>query len=182
VHQIATHRVGLSVLSACNVLVHISELHFLQNLNQSIRQKLCSCDAVKPREYLLKAQSNHSNESTVLRISMTDATVQTDVQSPTPHNSWNTWLLFHWRRLHYDLTRQCTCGETCFYSYGLLQWTSFGKLLVEFNCSLSCFWMEINVHPQYVTTIVRNASLLFQLANCPMLSGPTVTTAWRVLS
>jgi hypothetical protein len=22
---------------------------------------------------------------------------------------------------HYDVTRQCTCGETCFYSYGLLQ-------------------------------------------------------------
>jgi hypothetical protein len=41
--------------------------------------------------------------------------------------------------------------------------------------------MEINLHPQYVTIMVRDASLLFQLANCPMLSGSTVTTAWRVL-
>jgi hypothetical protein len=41
--------------------------------------------------------------------------------------------------------------------------------------------MEINLHPQYVTIMVRNASLLFQLANCPMVSRPTVTTAWRVL-
>jgi hypothetical protein len=41
--------------------------------------------------------------------------------------------------------------------------------------------MEINLHPQYVTIMVRYASLLFLLANCPMLSGPTVSTALRVL-
>jgi hypothetical protein len=87
-HQIATDRDGLSFLffyaiqltcivdklSARNLPVHISWVTLLENLNNSIRQKLYSCDAVKPWDYLLKAQSNRSNASTV-RISMTDRTM-----------------------------------------------------------------------------------------------------------
>jgi hypothetical protein len=35
----------------------------------------------------------------------------------------------------------------------------FGKLVVEFDCSLLIFQKEINIHLQYVTIIVIDASL-----------------------
>jgi hypothetical protein len=47
----------------------------------------------------------------------------------------------------FDVMRQCTRGRRVSIVTGCYSKLRFGKLLVEFNCSLSSFRMEINLHP-----------------------------------
>jgi hypothetical protein len=105
-HQIATHRDGMSFLffyaihlarivdklSARNLLFRIYRVTLLAKLKSMVLLKLYSSDAVKPREYLLKAQSNHSNDSTVRRNSMSDTSGTTQQSKRTSNPKRHTTM------------------------------------------------------------------------------------------